>query len=80
MIRIALLVARGRYIAEIFKHMTRFYETQLNRRFDRLWVSREGKWHLVPLEDDVEEALFTLDRVRVGASGLANLLCSSSVC
>lgn len=80
MIRTAHSVVRGKYIADIFKHTTRFYETQLDRRFDRLWVYREGKWHLGPLEDDVEEALFTLDRVRVGASGLANLSCSSSVC
>jgi hypothetical protein len=73
-------VVRVRYIAEMFKHMTRFYERQLNRRFDRLWVYSRGKCRLVPLEDDVEEALFTLDRVRVGAKDLANLLCSSSVC
>jgi hypothetical protein len=73
-------VVRVRYIAEMFKHMTRFYEIQLNRRFDRLWVYSRGKCRLVPLEDDVEEALFTLDRVRVDARGLANLLCSSSVC
>lgn len=47
----------------------------------RSFVRKSGrKCHLVGLEDDVQEALFTLDRVRVDASGLANLLCSSSVC
>lgn len=80
MICISSLVVRVGYIAEIFKHMKRFDVLQLDRRFDRLWIYLRGKCHLVPLEDDVEEALFTLDRVRVDASGLANLLCSSSVC
>jgi hypothetical protein len=73
-------MVRSRYIAEMFKHRKRIFEIQLDRRFDRLWIYSRGKCRLVPLEDDVEEALFTLDRVRVGAKGLANLLCSSSVC
>jgi hypothetical protein len=74
------LVVRTKYIAEVFKHMTRFYVIQLDRRFDRLWIDSRGKCYLVPLSDDVEEALFTLDRVRVSAKDLADLLCSSSVC
>jgi hypothetical protein len=74
------LVVRTKYIAEVFKHITRFYEKQFDRRFDRLWIYSRGKCYLVPVLDDVEEALFTLDRVRVGARDLANLLCSSSVC
>lgn len=80
MIWIKSLVVMVKYIAEIFKHMTRFHRIQLDRRFDRLWIYSEGKCHLVPLLDDVEEALFTMDRVRVDAKDLANLLCSSSVC